>query len=209
MSKLEPKDVTVVTPWLNHRELSRGYWRAVRAAGCHVLIVDDGSTPPLPNGVRTGRQGFARASNLGLSFARTDAVLFLNNDVEATRPDWLAPVLGALEPGVLVGAKLRTDRHGWVDGQPLPYLDGWCLAGMRYDLDDLGGWDEDYTEPSYYGDNDLSLRARAAGMSLREAPVGLRHLGGNTTTGHGPDVQAAAEANQRRFAARARELLTD
>lgn len=174
--------ITAVTPWWNHRDLERDYWAAVRYEGCEVLVIDNGSDPPLPNAVRLETNtGFSHASNLGLELARTDAVLFLNNDVVARGPGWLAPILEALEPGVLVGPVIRYDQHGNVDGHSLPYLDGWCLAGMRDDLLEIGGWDEDYQEPSYYGDNDLSFRARLAGMTLREVPVNLCHLASQTS----------------------------
>ena len=199
--------ITVVTAWHNHRELERDYWAAVNAAGCRVLIVDNASDPPLPNAWRLERNvGFSPANNVGLQLARTDAVLFLNNDVYAVASDWLAPIVAALEPGVLVGANLRSDQHSQVDGIPLPYLDGWCLAGMRADLLELGGWDESFDEPSYYGDNDLCFRARAAGMTLREAPAGIRHKL-NQTAGHTDHVAKVTAANYQRFAARVRETL--
>jgi GT2 family glycosyltransferase len=197
--------VTIVTPWVNHRELEKDYWTAVR--GANVLVIDNGSDPPLPNAWRLDENiGFSRACNLGLELARTDAVLFLNNDIRATWAEWLAPIISALEPGVLVGAQLRNEQHGWVDGEPFPYLDGWCLAGMREDLLEIGGWDETYDEPSYFGDNDLSLRARAYGMSLREVKVGLIHKL-NVTAGHTQRVTDATNANRARFQARARQLL--
>lgn len=201
--------VTIVTAWLNHREFERDYWAAVRLVDAEVLIVDNGSVPPLPNAIRLEtNQGFHRACNLGLSHARTDAVLFLNNDVVPTVSDWLTPIQAALEPGALVGAALRYDAHGSLDGQPLPYLDGWCLAGMTGDLRELGGFDEDYLEPAYYGDNDLCLRARAAGMTLREVKVGLHHKNGGT---HDPaDDAFRAEVtlrNRERFHAVAARLL--
>lgn len=206
--------VAVVTPWLNHRELLPGYTAAIKDAGdiakLHLWIIDNGSAPPLDFArVRLDENaGFAAASNLGMREADTDAVLFLNNDIEATSRGWLDRIVAALEPGVLVGAKLRYDRHASVDGEPLPYLDGWCLAGIRADLVDLGGFDESFAEPSYYGDNDLCLRARAAGMRLREVRVGLRHLE-NVTAGPGwdPAAQAASDANRARYVERVRELM--
>jgi GT2 family glycosyltransferase len=203
--------VTVVTPWLNHRELERGYWAAMRCCDFEVLVVDNGSSPPLANGVRSDRNiGFAAASNLGLSLARTDAVLFLNNDIRPTRPDWSVELKSALEPGVLVGAQLRNGRHAAVDGVDFPYLDGWCLAGMRDDLLALDGFDESFDEPSYYGDNDLCLRARLQGMTLRQADVGLVHLA-NATAGPGtqPNVAAASRANYQRYATRARQAMKE
>lgn len=200
--------VTVVTPWHNHRELERDYWAALLHTDAQVIVVDNGSDPPLPNAWRLPTNtGFSHASNVGLELARTDAVVFLNNDVRMTAPGWLDRLRVALEPGVLAGPVLRFDPHGDVDGMRLPYLDGWCLAGMRDDLVELGGWDEGFEEPSYYGDNDLCLRARAAGMLLREVPfLGLEHLCGRTTQADGFRL-AATSANYRRFAERARGLL--
>ncbi len=201
--------ITVVTPWMNHRELEREYWAALRTEDCEVLVIDNGSTPPLPNAWRLDHNsGFSRASNVGLELARTDAVLFLNNDIFSTAAGWLEPIRAALELGVLVGPVIRDDPHGGVDGHPMPYLDGWCLAGMTEDLLELGGFDEDYAEPSYFSDNDLSFRARLAGMTLRESRTQICHLASKTSGGYeGNGVMEAFEANKRRFQAIVRESL--
>lgn len=199
--------ITCVVAWWNHRELERDFWAAMRVADCQVIVVDNGSEPPLPNAWRLPTNtGFSHANNVGLHLARTDAVCFLNNDIAATEVGWLEPLRAALGPGVLVGAQLRNDHHADVDGQSMPWLDGWCVAGMREDLFDLGGWDESFDEPSYFGDNQLSLEARAAGMTLREAKTGLRHKLNVSADDH-PDVVAATLANHERYLERARELL--
>lgn len=201
--------ITVVTPWFNHRDLERDYWEALRHEDCQVIVVDNGSVPPLPNAWRLDHNsGFSHASNVGLGLARTDAVLFLNNDIFATKRGWLEPIREALEPGFLVGPVLRFDEHGMVDGHQLPYLDGWCLAGMREDLIELGGFDEDYQEPSYFSDNDLSFRARLAGMTLREVPTGIAHKASQTSGGSSaPGVQDVLDANHQRFSSMVREAL--
>lgn len=200
-------DVTIVTPWHAHLELAEDYWNAVAHTGAQVLVVDNGSEPPLPNAVRLDRnEGFSRACNVGLELARTDVVCFLNNDVFATDPGWLAAIVGEVGPGVLVGPQLRTDQHTFVDGERLPYLDGWCLAGMRDDLLELGGFDEAYEEPAYYSDNDLCFRARLAGMALREIPAGIHHKGGATSNANGWVLPATA-ANRARFEERVRDAL--
>jgi len=201
--------ITVVTPWLNHRELERDFWAALRTEDCEVIVVDNGSEPPLPNAWRLDwNSGFSHASNVGLGLARTDAVLFLNNDVFASRPGWLEPIREALAPGVLVGPVIRYDTHGDVDGQQMPYLDGWCLAGMRDDLLELEGFDESYEEPSYFSDNDLSFRARLAGMTLREVRTSICHKASQTSGGSsGFGVQRVLDANAVRFASVVREAL--
>lgn len=204
------RTVSIVTPWWNHLELAPDYVAAVsrRAPRDELIVVDNASDPPvgLPGVRLEENRGFSAASNVGLEAARGDVVLFLNNDVVMTRPDWLELIRVLVEPGVLVGP-LRFDAHGSVDGVPCPYLDGWCLAGMRADLLELGGFDEEYAEPAYFSDNDLSLRARAAGLTLRDLRPGLMHKLGRTARDGDPVKAAAAAANRARFMARARELL--
>lgn len=204
--------IAVVTPWFNHPELAHDYLHAVsgRMPDDELIVIDNASDPPVPFATHRAdrNHGFAAASNLGLHRASREAVLFLNNDVACRDPGWLNDLRRQLEPGVLVGARLRYDRHGDVDGHQLPYLDGWCLAGMRDDLLALGGFDEDYEEPAYYSDNDLCLRARLAGMRLREARVGVIHKVGITTGPHSqPHVALAVDANHKRYAAKARAAL--
>ena len=208
--------VAVVTPWHNHPEFGPDYYEAVsvRRTTDELIVVDNGSTERTPHAgflpfsipIRLEENtGFSHACNVGLDAASADAVLFLNNDIRAADRDWLEQIRDAIEPGVLVGAELRNDPHGRVEGQPMPYLDGWCVGGMRDDLLELGGWDEGYMEPSYYGDNDLSLRARAAGMSLREVRCGLVHKVNGTA--RDMDVTDASLANRERFQRVATEIL--
>jgi GT2 family glycosyltransferase len=204
--------IAIVTPWLNGLEFADAYFAAVnrRSPRDEVIVVDDGSNQHLPFAqIRNDEStGFGSTCNQGLRAAKSDIVLFLNNDVVARESRWLEPIREAIEPGVLVGAQLRDDPHGSVDGTPLPYLDGWCLAGMRDDLLEIGGFDEDFQPPAYYEDNDLCLRARMAGMTLREVRVPLHHIRNGTMKPDDPKVRAATLANRERFIARAREALT-
>lgn len=200
--------VSIVTPWLDAHELIPGYQRAVTTAltdDDRLVIVDNGSTPAIPDAAirLPTNHGFSHACNFGLDAASTDAVLFLNNDVRMTSATWLQQIRQALKPGVLVGAQLRTDAHTAVDGEPVPYLDGWCLAGMRDDLLDVGGWNPVFEEPAYYGDNELCVRAQAAGMRLVAVPVGLQHLGNYTS--RRMDVTGVSARNRDRYVAAVRE----
>lgn len=201
----------IVTPWLNHPELWDDYQRVIEDAQPEeLLIVDNASDPPLEFATITLERnlGFAGGSNAGLEAATADVVVFLNSDVALTQTGWLQTLTAELELDVLVGAMLRVDAHTRVDGQIVPYLDGWCLAGLRDQLVSLGGFDDTLMEPSYYSDNMLCLEARAAGMTLREVPVGLRHKGGVTSQpASNPLVHQASVANRQRYLDRARELL--
>jgi len=204
--------IAICTPWLAHGELADDYVLAVQPEiqpGDEVIVIDNGDAPDLPfRTIGLGKNlGFAGGSNLGLHAAETDAVLMLNNDVSLGRRGWLEEIREALEPGVLVGT-LRWDMHADVDGHRMPYLDGWCLAGMRADLLALGGFDETLAEPAYYSDNLLCLEARATGLTLREVRVGLRHKESVTSRpASNPQVHLASVENRARYLARARELL--
>ncbi len=199
----------IVTPWYNHLELWPDYREVIDAAEAEeVWIVDNGSSPPLDfSTMRLERnEGFCGGSNAGLHAATTEAVVFLNNDVSLTSREWLEELLDGLEPGVLAGARFRSGAHTIVDGKVLPYLEGWCLAGMRDDLLELGGFDTTLTEPGYFSDNLLCLEARAAGMRLREVEVGLRHKQ-NASVDDVKTARAVTEANHAVYVARARELM--
>ena len=203
--------VTTVTPWLEHRELAAGYLAALHAGPFpdEAIVVDNGGAPDLP-GCRVfdaaHNLGFAGGSNLGLLDATSEVVVFLNNDIVHARDGWLLELVAAVEPMVLAGP-VRYDRHADVDGQPFPYIDGWCLAGTRDDLTELGGFDDSLEEPAYYSDNLLCLEARAAGMVLRDVRVGLRHLESVTSEPtNNLLVQRASAANRARYVTRVREL---
>lgn len=204
------KTLSIVTPWWNHLDLLDDYLKVVFVSGANeVIVIDNGSEPPFECEMFTvirnnTNRGFSRACNQGLRAAKSDVVLFLNNDI---RPSfdrtWGDELLERVESGILVGAHYRNDAHTMVDGMPNPYLDGWCLGGMKQDLIDLGGWDENYAEPSYYGDNDLCLRATSKGFLLMPIDLPIYHTG--NTTSKILDLSKVTPANYAMFAARVRE----
>jgi GT2 family glycosyltransferase len=204
--------VAVVTPWFEHLELQPDYDRALELGPPpdELIVVDNGSDPPLPFAAirNDDNLGFCQASNQGLDAATSDVVVFLNNDISATEAGWLETLTDAVEPSVLVGARVRSDRHTMVDGQLYPYIDGWCLAGMRDDLHELGGFDTSLDEPAYYSDNLLCLEARARGFRLRETRVGLLHRVGATAGTTNLTNDAASRANHQRYQRRVRALVT-
>jgi glycosyltransferase involved in cell wall biosynthesis len=203
--------ITIVTPWYGHPELADDYVAAVvpeLRPGDDVIIVDNGDAPELPFRSLTPSRnlGFAAGSNLGLDHAETDAVLFLNNDISPGRRGWLAQIRAALAPDVLCGP-LRVAPHADVNGMRFPYIDGWCLAGMRDDLNALGGFDSTLEEPAYYSDNLLCLAARLAGMTLRDVRVSLHHKTSVTSEPErNPQVQKASAYNRAVYVARAQSV---
>ena len=202
--------VTVVTPWLNHTEFWPDYAAAMELGRPdEILVIDNGSDPLLgfANIDQDENLGFCRANNVGLAEARSEAVVFLNNDIAATSRKWLQAIREALEPGFLVGARFRYDPHGAIEQEPMTYLDGWCIAGMVEDLDGIGGWDETLAEPAYYSDNILCLRARMAGMRLREVKTGLVHKLNGTAKPQDPETIKATFGNRARYETLAREAL--
>lgn len=202
--------IAIVTPWKDHPELEQDYFHAVETAQPdQLIIVDDCSEIPLPYAAYRldTPGGFCTATNAGLALVETEFVLLLNDDIKMLRPDWFQSIRDAVEQGVLLGP-LRFDPHGNVDGQPYPYVDGWCAAIHIDDLRRIGLLDERYDKagPAYFSDNILSLRARANGMTLRDLRPGLKHKGGQTG-GQGPDFHIALKANGELFAQDVRELV--
>ena len=194
--------VTVITPWRNHPEFVDGYLEAIDAGQPdHFLIVDDNSDPPLEFAdvwLKGHSHGFCSACNAGLAAAGTDAVVFLNNDIQLVRANWLREIRALLKPRTLVG-ELRTGSHTHVDGREHPYIDGWCIAAMREDLLELGGWDDTLEEPAYYSDNMLTLRALEAGWDVSTLNVGLHHLVSGTAKDNPSRIHQAAQANRAKW----------
>lgn len=205
--------ITVVTPWWNCQELIPAYVEALDhglGQDDRCIVVDNASDPPIRLGCAdleihlTENRGFSPACNIGLAEVETEAVLFLNNDVRMVSSDWLDTLRAHLRPGRLVGPDLIVSGHSAVDGRPIPYIDGWCVGGMTEELRAIGGWDESLEEPSYYGDNILSVRAKAAGMKLVQVPCGLVHLRNWTT--RRMNVDGVSAGNRAKYEAIVREL---
>lgn len=182
---------------------------AAEAPPFEVIVVDNGSTdgtPELlerfasrfaPQALRIVRhatnQGFARGCNSGAAAARTDRLLFLNNDVvlepgsmgamlslAGTTADWGAIGARLLYPdGTLQHAGIGFDRDGrpghrfrghpadleraLVSGE-LQAVTGACLLVDGPLFQALGGFDERFRNS--FEDVDLCLRIREAGRRV-------------------------------------------
>lgn len=184
-------------------------------------------------------RGYPAAANQGIEVARGEHVVLLNNDTEV-RPGWLAALLAEAGERVgLVAAKILNfdgsiQSAGGIEHQPdggfeipcqgqdrlapganvgraLSNAGGPAMLLTRGLLDAVGGFDEAFS-PGYFEDSDLSLRARAAGFTLRFAPRAEVYHHGKATSGamaaRGElDFGAVFGRNQRRFYERHAEQL--
>lgn len=134
--------LSIVVPVHNCRDLTRACFasvvRTVRVEH-EVIVVDDASEentrsyleslgPPFRVIRQETNQGFAFSVNRGGREARSDRILFLNNDTELT-PGWLEPMLELLDSDDSVGAvgNIQVNpRTGLVDH-----------AGVFFDLDGM------------------------------------------------------------------------
>lgn len=193
---LGPADVTVVVPV---RDDPAGL-AALLAATEELpnrIVVDDGSTSPVPEAVvrhRTPR-GPAAARNAGWRRATTELVAFLDADA-LPEPGWLDPLLRhfadpavrAVAPrvrGAATGGRIaayEADRSGLDLGaaaaavRPMSrvsYVPSAALVVRRDSLDDVGGFDEALR---FGEDVDLMWRLIADGATVRYAPESVvRH----------------------------------
>jgi GT2 family glycosyltransferase/glycosyltransferase involved in cell wall biosynthesis len=220
--------VTVVVPV--HNKFNVTYYClaallfATNEATFDVVVVDDGSSDEtlrlseVVRGVTVVRnqeaQGFIGACNLGVSHARGDYVVLLNNDTEPTL-GWLDELLGAFDRFDRVGmagsrllypdGKLQ-DGGGivWGSGDPwnygreqnawdprytyarqVDYLAGAALMIPRSLWQEVGGLSTEFA-PAYFEDTDLAFKVRRAGYRTWYVPSSVvYHFEGIS---HGTDV---------------------
>ena len=185
-------------------------------APTEIVVVDNASTdgsvahlrerwPGIRVEVLPANAGFAGGGNLGAADARTDALVFLNNDTQV-EPGWLQALVSAAEADASRG--LVTSRIVYLNppdvidsagdgylrcggafkrwhGRPAQIADesgevfGACGAAFlirRSLFDELGGFDEDFF--MVYEDVDLSYRARLSGARVwYAADAVVRHAG--------------------------------
>jgi len=171
---------------------------ALNAQTCtafEVVVADNGSTDAGPVIVQqhplrarlvdaSGRRGQSHARNVGAAAAKSDKLLFCDQD-DVAAPGWVAALADALDDwdivgGLTEGHTLNGWRVAWRNepvgpdrSLPLPAALGCNLAIRRNVLDDLGGWPEDYVG----GGEDVALcwQAQLSGFTLGYRPDALMH----------------------------------
>src|ERR1041385_2308293 len=99
---------SIIIPVFNHAALTQQCLSAIQA-DAEIIVVDDGSTEPLPSTIRhETNTGFAKACNDGAVAASGEYLIFLNNDT-IPQPGWLDALVrhaDAHPQAAVVGAKL-------------------------------------------------------------------------------------------------------
>ncbi len=214
-----------------------------------VIVVDDASSDASfeflsgIKGLRVFRMpeqsGYVLACNHGAKHARSEMLVFLNNDT-VVQKDWLENLLDTFiefpDTGIC-GAKLlypngRLQEAGgavfrdgsvWNIGRfeqadnprfnyvrEVDYVSGAVLAIRKNQFDRLGGFDPHFA-PGYFEDTDLAMRVRASGLKIRyQAFSRVVHLEGATSgTRLDSGMKAFQVPHQIKFAERWQTALAD
>jgi glycosyltransferase involved in cell wall biosynthesis len=175
------------------------------SGGYEVIFVDDQSTDGtrayLESVTKRDRRvslvsgrgiGLAAARNDGIAKARGQFVALTDADVIPDR-DWLVQITRVLDDGHSRAVEGLVDP--WSDRKSSPLVrnvrnqDGgrFMTANMVYErslLNDLGGFDEDFTPPCFLEDTDIAYRALDLGIEIPFAKnVRVRHLDVSLTPG--------------------------
>jgi GT2 family glycosyltransferase len=185
-------NASVVVPTRNRRdELARclGALKAQRTARSYeVIVVDDGSLPPLREAETTpavlirGRgDGPAAARNAGIAHAQGDFVLFTDDDAIPDL-DWVEAACDFLErsPGYVgVGGRTVSPRFDYLYEHSVECDDAafWtCNVAYRRDaLQRLGGFYEGFRD-AHCEDLDLGYRALEVGQFGFDPDMRVAHL---------------------------------
>lgn len=187
-----------------------------------VVVVDNGSTDTTPQMLRNygwpvsvltnpENRGFAAANNQGADFTDSDVVVFLNSDT-IVHEGWLDALclpfadetVGAVGPlGTNVSGPQGILAPNW-EAVQVGRLVGFCLAVRRSALDEVSGWDEEFT--GGYEDDWLCHRLSARGWRLViTSQTIVEHVGHASFDANEVDWYARQESNRPLWEARRHE----
>ena len=200
MSGEEAPSVSVIVPTYGRPDRLAACLAALAAqdhAAFEVIVVDDGSEPPVDAVVREGlgkaryvRQanaGPAAARNKGASLADGPLLAFTDDDCRPG-PGWLSALQAAHDaaPGALIGGRTRNgvagnlysdasqDLIGFLEDEDRTYFASNNIACPKERYDALGGFAESF--PLAGGeDRDFGLRWGGRGWPLVQAPSAIVH----------------------------------
>ncbi|ASS96797.1 glycosyltransferase family 2 protein [Peribacillus simplex] len=182
-----------------------------------LILVDNGSTDgtveflkTLPNSkviANKKNKGFSGGCNQGITIARGENIVLLNNDTVVTN-EWLCRLLCQLNKNPSIGIvgprsnnivshqaiipapyktmdQMQKFASEWTQmhdqqGYEVDYLSGLCMIFKRSLIDMIGGLDERFS-PGYFEDADFSIRAQISNRELWVAnDVFIHHYGSSS-----------------------------
>ena len=235
----KPVVVSIVILVLNQLEHTRLCLESIAAhtpLPHEIIVVDNGSTDATPEFLATwqaahshvtvirneSNRGFAGGNNQGISLARGEYVLLLNNDTVVTA-GWLEAMLAvcAQHPatGIVGPVSNRVSGPQLIEKaayKNLPEMHifagnhrqanagqsfeiaravGFCLLARRAVIARIGGLDENFGSGNFE-DDDLCIRAQLAGFHIRIArDAFVHHTGSQTFAGEKIDYRRSMVRN--------------
>lgn len=206
-----------------------------------IIVVDNGSSPEQVAILRKRHAGggftlvevgvnrfFGEGNNIGVDFAGTDFIVFLNNDA-FVQPGWIEALASTMrsDPGVAAVGPMFLYPDGRVQevgGVALPtgdavqigkgavwgpdhydtpcvvdYCSAACLMMRRSDFLKVGGFGFEW-EPAYYEDTDLCLKLWTHCGKVMVNPLArVVHIESKTTSDSRLKLQDISEINRTRF----------
>lgn len=242
--KKEPRLTSIIIVCFNQLEYTKKCLQSIESyttVPYELILVDNGSTDGTKEFLEKYAKkhcecnvicnddnlGFAGGNNRGISIAKGDYILLLNNDVVVTN-NWLPRLIEHIELDEGIGmvgpvsnavsgpqqvantsygqnlAKMKKfaqnhRKYNASKTQDVLRLVGFCLLIKRYVLDIIGTLDESYGNGNYE-DDDLCLRSRIAGFrNIIVHDVFIHHYGSMTFKGNSIDYTNSLLTNKKRF----------
>lgn len=201
-----------------------------------LILVDNASTDGTIQYLHTlpkttvianrSNRGFSGGCNQGLSIAKGENIVLLNNDTVVTR-GWLTRLLWWINQDEAIGIvgprsnyivphqlinpvpyktiremplfAARWLKNNFRQGYEADYLSGLCMAFKNTLVDKIGGLDERFF-PGYFEDTDFSIRARISGKKLWVAnDVYIHHYGSSSFKDNRHLQRKAIQESEKKF----------
>jgi glycosyltransferase involved in cell wall biosynthesis len=134
---------------------------------------------------------YVEAVNAGLSRAKGDYLVVLNDDIVIEDSQWLSKLC---VPEGIASCRLGTFH---MTGAKLP--DATCFAMSRATFEKLGLMDERYKDGINYEDTDYFLTAKKLDIPFIDAEIKMKNIGGQTFTTYFGDVMSAKSSHNRQL----------
>jgi glycosyltransferase involved in cell wall biosynthesis len=211
-------NVCVIIPCLDEAEAIGPCVAAIRAAGLtEIVVVDGGSRDATVSAARAAgaqvvvetRRGYGRALMAGVAATRADVLLFIDGD-GSDRPEMIPDVVGPIlrdEADFVMGTRLKgqRERGSLAPAQILAGHLAGLLIRLRYGVSftDMSPFrairrttlaDLAMREATFGWNLEMQMRVAAAGLRVREVPVGQRQRVGGQSKVSGDWLTAAKAA---------------